>query len=58
MTKVSISQGSHDRFSSSFRQMKEEAIRKKIKEKIIGKMRKKKAKARRKSATMRRKGLI
>ena len=43
-TKVSISQGSHYRFSSGFREMKEEALRKKFKEIKIGKMRRNKAK--------------
>ena len=43
-TKVSISQGSHDRFSSGFREMKEGFMRRKFREKKIGKMRRKKAK--------------
>ena len=41
---MSISQGSHDRFSSGFREIKEVAMRKKVRVKEIGKMRRKKVK--------------
>ena len=43
-TKTSISQVLHDYFSSGFREMKEEALRKKIRDIKIGKIRRKKAK--------------